>query len=361
MTQRTIEVATGRIQEADLIHLAKKTGEIWSAGLPATHPGAGEGTKLKALRALSQEPQAKWISRMEELLVERQLAGGGPGLALFVGDDFAEVYVAGITSGRIAHGESCHLLPLLREAQTRQEFLILGISKKELKLLRYAHGVCTEVALPEGMPTNLEEFHAHESRERNAENHASVSTAVGGKSGVRFGTKAERESDGEHLEHFFLVVDQELSKVAGGSKVLLWGVLEEVALFRRTAKKLSLMDGQIASGIRDVELGEIALLAGAFAPKEQAIQEKAALDRIREWRDRSRVEGDLARILVAAANGQVDELCLKDQGATKGLVGEWDVLANQAAVETLRHKGHVRVVAASDMNGLGDAVAVLRF
>ncbi len=356
MTPNMTEAKTGRLDETSLHAMAKKSGEIWTVLLPAAHPGAGEGKRLAMLgtlgRSLGEKNGSDRTGKIEHFLTEMHLTGGGPGLAVFAGDDSIEAHQADVAEPKIVKGSNCYLLPLVRGAQTRHEFLVLGLSKKEVRLMRHSgaeSGVATTVPieLPEGMPTGLEEFHAREERDRNAQNHSS--------GGVRFGTRSEREEEHLHLERFFTVVDKEAGKIANGTKVLLMGVQEELALFRKVSKNLALMDGQIASGLRDVAVSEITQLGGAFVKEEQTAREAAAAQRIREWPDRSKVDGNLKRIVVAAKNGQVDTLCVQEHTAKD------EALINEAVVETLSHKGEVYLVCAAEMKDLGEATALLRF
>jgi hypothetical protein len=276
---------------------------------------------------------------MEQLLVENDLVGGGPGLALFAGDDFLEAIVADVRQPQITQGRLCYVLPLLREVNSLRDFYILGLSRKQVRLLHYMAGTVQEMNLPADLPRSLEDFHPALRRE----------------------DQTDFDADAEHLAHFFQAIDAQLARMLGGAPVLLMGVGEEVALFRRLSRLLMLLEPAIQAGIRSLTLGEIAQMGGACAQNTQAIADRAALQRMREWPDRKLVEEDLRRIVTLAANGQVQELLLREPATHAGLVTEAEDLANAAAVETLRHRGMVRLIAQTDMRGFGAAVALLRF
>jgi hypothetical protein len=343
MTQSFEAMITPVVGVPEIARLARHQGDCWTALLPATHPGAPEGDKLTALRGLAQSlgvrVGATWLERMEQLLVDNQRDGGGEGLAIFAGDDFLEAVVADVSQPQIAQGLHCYILPLLREVNSLRDFYILGLSRKQVRLLRYTAGAVEEMRLPGDMPVSLEDFHPALNRE----------------------DQIDFDTDAEHLAHFFQTVDTHIAKLLGDAPVLLMGVGEEVALFRRRSRQLLLLEPSIQAGIRGLTLGEIAQLGGACAQSTQAIADRAALQRMREWPDRKLVEEDLRRIVTLAANGQVQELLLREPAAHAGLVTEAEELANAAAVETFRHRGMVRLINPADMRGFGAAVALLRY
>lgn len=223
------------------------------------------------------------------------------------------------------------MLPLLCEAETQQEFWIAGISKNLLQLIEYRQGICRELDLPAEMVKSLKEFHGDEKRDGYAER---MLMAVV-----------------EELERYFAQVDAGLAAVCRGP-VLLMGLPQELAAFRRAAKHLKVFATEIGIGMKDLTLGEIGQLGGACAQTEQRTRTKKAVEKIREYPDRRKVEEDMRRLEVEARNGQVELLCLPVPEGHGGLVSDLSLLLNAAAVETLRHGGQVCMLQTGDSLGL---------
>lgn len=331
----------GRLDFTALRELASIRCDCWTILLPATHPGTGEGSKLVAMRSLAHSlgvvGRTEWLERLEIFLLESKRAGGGPGLALFASEGHVAGIEAHVTRERIAQGPHFYLVPLIEEAQVRREFYVLGLSKKAIRWIEYSNGACRELALPAGLAAGLDEFHGLE--------------VVDG----------EFPSPPERVEPFFAAIDEGLAKVAGDRPVLLIGVVEELAAFRRVSKRLKLFEDRILGAVRNLALSEIAQLSGACATQEQHLLAKLALNRVQEWPDRSRVEEDLDRIVVEAAGGQVETLCLKESDSAGALVGPMEEAQNSAAVEAIAHGGRVHVLARNEMRVEGEAVALLRY
>ncbi len=350
----TVKINTKSLAYVDtegLKSLAHQRGECLTVLLPATHPGAPEGDKLTELKSLlkGQGIGADVSRQIVAELELHNLAGGGPGIVLFARRDSVEVYRAKVEAAKVVAGDRFFLLPVLGDARLTHRIFILGLSKKVLRLLQFEDGECQSLELPAGMPASLEESRGVDAGDTKMKNHA-----PGGVGSVRFGTSAADEDQERHLEHWFSRVDEGIAKVAGSEPVLLMGLEDELAAFRRAAKRSSLMEGHIEHGIKDFSLGEIAHWAGECAQEVQVREALKALDRIREWKDRKLVVTDSEEVNQAAIEGRVQVLCI-------GVDWEQEELVNLAVTETLCHGGEVFAVTGGVMSQGCPSAALLRY
>lgn len=144
MTLKTINNSLSFVDTEKLQSLSRKRGECLSVLLPATRPGAPEGDKLAVLRSLLHKAGvvSETATKMENELVLRGLDGGGPGLALYCGEEFLEVHQTNVGASKAVEGEVCFVLPMLVEARLTDDFPILGLSRKTLRFLQYESGAC---------------------------------------------------------------------------------------------------------------------------------------------------------------------------------------------------------------------------
>ena len=361
----TRPVAIRPLDSESLNQLARRRGDCLTVLLPPIHPGAAEGDRLTTLRSLfhplvSSEQVALRL-RIENALVEQGMGGGGSGLAIFAGLDFLEIYRAPIQSAQIVTGNYYFLLPFLLDAGTPKDFLILGVSEKLLRLLHYEQGECTPLELPPGMPANLEEFHGGEARDENTKNHSSSGSVKGKAQSVRFGTSAENEDSALHLVPFCARLDESLAPVLGNRSLLLMGLDEAIAAFRRGAKHCALFAGGIAQGMRDLPLREITHMAGECALTQRREEGMTAFRKIHE-----RGDGNLETVgnkgaLELARAGRIHILCVPefDSGQQDSLQNEESL--NAAVAETLSHGGEVFTVRAADVAPAHALASMLRY
>lgn len=351
--------STPLLLDADILgHLARRRGLCLTVLLPPIHPGAPEGHRLVMLESLFHSLKSQvdlaLQTKVEGALMAQDLSGGGSGLAIFAGADFVEIYRAPVESPKIHQGEACFLLPLLLESNAQQDFLILGISKKLLRLVHYRHGECTELALSAGMPENLEAF---SQRESHGAPHRQNASAVGGSHGglgaVQFGTQTGREDEPIRLHRFFTEVDERLAPLLGHRLLLLMGIETEIAEFRRAAKHCHLFAEAIPHGMRDLALREITQMARECALSRRRAEGRELLRKVRERGNRKLASDDSMAVVEAAKAGRVHQLCVPEASEGAEETG-W----NLAVVETLSHGGEVFTGPAGSSAGLA---ALLRY
>lgn len=348
---------------ATLARVAAQAGPCLTLIVPDRHPGAPESpqrTQAKGLMdaALRSNTDAAWSgkvrSAVEDFLVKSIAEGGGPGFALYVTADGIQSSQAPGAAALGVVSNHPFLLPLVESAMAAQHLWVLGLSTKHVHLYEYSAGVATAVALPGGVPANLDAAgHFHTGGE------PGQSSTPGGKGGVRFGTSGMRESARDSIEHFCALIDRGLHPLLAGHPLLLMGVKEEIAAYRRVSHYDSLLHTEVDGNVDILTPPQIATHAHRAALDEYRRIGEEVLAEFREMRDRARTQDDPHAVLEAATAGRVHQVCLRAGTELLGANGE-DVL-NAIAVETLRKGGEVYMQPQTAMPVTQSVCAILRY
>lgn len=364
----------------ELSQLARHKGPCITIQIPDVHPGAAAGSRPAYLRQLTQEaaqalgdlhrsPQGDALARsLEQLGALLESDNGGPGITLLAAPGVEMVYqTPGVAPERLTIASRFHILPLLATALAPQEFYILGLSKKQVRLWRYSHGKCEERKLPPGVPANLEAAGGYYPPDHALKSHATAGPSPGTMRGVRFGTSSDRDSGAEHEHHFFGLIAKGLKETLDGAPVFLIGVREELAECRRAAKQFRVFGSEWYTSPQHCSLAEVQAHARDAALSEYQRAGRHALESLPEVREK--LMGKPERILKAAAQGRVRCLFVAQgaraqaspaQAKADGLYAGEDLL-NAVAVETLRTGGEVFTIPGDELPGAVPIAAVLRY
>jgi len=371
---------TKRISIATLESIAAKKGPCLTVVVPDHHPGMPEASQRNHIRTLVKAakqravaiPTAAWPPDFENPLEELATSlptGGGPGLAVYRTPDSIESFAVEGDTAKAVLASHPYVMPLLVPAFATHDLFVLGLSKKRLRLLEYVDGVCEQKELPEGIPASVEASgHSHRGNSP-VENRTSAGSSVGSMGGIRFGTGGERETAHEAMEHFCALIDQGLQPMLHNRPLLLMGVKEEIAAYRRVSHYDFLLHTEVDGNIESFTPAHIAALASKAALAEYHRLGEQVFAECREMRDRTRTTNDAHEVLKAAAAGRVHKLVAR--GGTE-LLGPLDAdlnnahlptedLVNAAVVETLRHGGQVYLLPPEQMPITESVCAILRY
>src|SRR5678816_1126032 len=187
MTITTAPSTTSGTLDANAMKfLAGIQGPCITMVIPARHPGAHDGSGRALMHALIRTAReeigrAKFAAEAEKLLapLEEIAQGGGPesggsAFVIFRSLDYLARYeIPNRPAGTVTIGDRFYLAPFVKDAFARREFLVLGLSKKHLRLFRYVNGECHELPLPEGVPPTLEAAGGFDKPEHNLETRSS--------------------------------------------------------------------------------------------------------------------------------------------------------------------------------------------
>jgi hypothetical protein len=252
-----------------------------------------------------------------------------------------------------------YLAPFVAGAGAPNEFFVLGLSIKRLRLFHYLNGECQEFPLPAAVPSSLDAAGGFDQPDHRLENRSASGPSTGAMRGVRVGTLSDREAFPEYLHHFFGNVDRGLKPTLDGKPLLLMGVREEVAAYRRAAKHANILAPDCL-GSTDVLTAQDVAARAADAGREhyQLLAERVFAEYL-EMSDRARTLAHVPAVLRAASEGRVHRLCVRAGAEFAGSGGE--DLVNAAIVETLRAGGDVFVLAQEKMPAAHPLAAILRY
>jgi hypothetical protein len=282
---------------------------------------------------------AELLSGLEEIALDSGVDAGGAAIAIFRSAALtARYHIDGQPSERLVLADRFCLVPFVADAFTLQEFFILGAGRKHLRLFRYRNGACEEMPMPTAVPPNLAAAGGFDQPDHDLINRSSAGRSAGAMSGVQFGTASDRESLPEHVHHFFGTVDRELKSTLRGKPLLVLGVQEDLAAYKRAAKHDRFLEAPRTGSAEFLTVAEVAAEARNAAHAHYARQAEQALADYLEMPDRSRTLSDVDAIVRAAEQGRVHRLCVRSASES---TGPGDDEINNAVVETLSAGGEV--------------------
>lgn len=377
MTTSTLTETSGILDSHAMKFLAGRTGPCITIVVPAHHPGAQEGSRRALVHSLVRAAgermtrgnlasrAAELLAPLEEIARESGVETGGAGFVIFRSPEYTARYY--LPAHHLGEGpvekavvaDHFYLTPFLTESFAPHDFFILALSRKHLRLFRYLNGECRELPLPAAVPPSLEAAGGFDRPDHALENRSSAGPSTGAMRGVHFGTLSDREAAPEYLHNFFLLVDRGLKPVLEGKPLLLMGVHEQVAAYRRAARYPHILTHDYLGNVELHPPSDIAPLAAeACRAHYQSLAERAFAE-FREMPDRGRTLADVPDVLEAARGGRVHRLCVRTGAQIAGPDGQ--DLTNAAVAETLRAGGEVFMVPRDKMPADRPLAAILRY
>lgn len=367
------------LDAAELGTLCEIPGPCVTLLLPPYRPGelaSPDWVHIRQLiRTAAELPEVQYLGReanalfapLLALVDQPELEKGGRGLAVFSAPAFTSAYrVDSISQHRLVVAARAFVKPLLAEALAPPDVFILGLSRKRLRLLRCRRGTCEETPLPVGVPESLAEALALDQPDHTLQNRSSAGSSTGTMGGVRFGTLSDREAEPEYMHHFFSLVDQGLRPLIQSSPLVLMGVAEEVAAFRKAARHSHLLDYNF-NGREDIlSLDEAAKHARKAALAFYRKEGEQVFRDFLEMNERHRTLNSVPEVVIAAEEGRIHQLVLAedmelDAARTGPDALKGDDLLNAAAVETMKRSGRVFALPAERMGNGSPVAAILRY
>jgi hypothetical protein len=268
-------------------------------------------------------------------------------------------------------GDHCQVRPLLSILSREQEFYLLALSQKHVRLFRCTQRSLQPISLRGHTPSNFHVWMNIRMPDHTLDNRSAAGHSTGSMKGVKFGTSTDRERMDEYLSHYFKAVDKGVHQVLAeeSAPLIVAAVESEIALYRRVNTYPKLLDHSL-HGSPDAESSE-ELYKRALEIVNQVPSEALSkvLKEFQEHRGTQRLSLSVSDILKRSFEGRVAHLLLRedaehhgawDEAAQRLQTGEEDLL-NLTALQTLIHGGQVFSVQASEIPESADAAAILRF
>lgn len=335
--------------------------------------------QLMAERGLDRESIDSMLAPVREFAADSEVwAQHGEGVALFRSPDLFRWFpLSQEIRDEVVFADHFYMLPLLPSLASDQQFYILALSQKHVRLIRCTDHSSEEVPLPESVPTNLEEFLQLEPEGE------MLTTGLHPGPGTNSFTKAvtyasnDTERKDEYLHHFYKAVTRGVQDVLkeDPAPVVPAGVDYEIGVFRRANMLEHASEHAVygsADGLKGGDLHARAL--EAVAPEFEAPLRRA-LDLYEKQGGSDKTTSEPRQVVKAAFEGRVAHLFLAegerlmgnfDEEAhrvhmpRKARSGDEDLL-NAAALQTMLHGGEVFVIPKQQIPGESEMAAVLRW
>jgi hypothetical protein len=268
-------------------------------------------------------------------------------------------------------GEHFQVYPLLASLTREQRFCVLGLNRRNIRLLRCTQHRAEQIETHDLLPRDILSWLNTRQPDHNLNNRSTAGPSIGAMKGVSFTTGSDREREAEYLAHFYKAVDGGANTLLHGEPLLLAGTDPEVALFRRLTSYPRILQQHVhgsTSNSSDAELHRLALDVVMRSPSE-ALQR--ALADFQSRTDGQLVSFNANEAVKAAFEGRLTDLLLAE--GTE-LAGKWneethevetiastEELLNAAALETVLHGGQAFVLPPEEMPAGQNVVAVLRY
>jgi hypothetical protein len=285
----------------------------------------------------------------------------GRSVAVFRSPDVLRVsWIEEPVRSKTVAGRNFYIRPLLPQLTRDNVFYVLGLSQKNVRLLRCTAKSSEEVALPASVATNYDAY---------------MNTAEPDHvSGPSAGTTSDRER--EYLAHFFRQIDRGVNEVLRGSgdPVIPVAVEHQLAIYKavNTYPHLdpegvqgapnSLKPGGIHARALDAVLRRYERRVDAALAEYDHKVGAGASNRLKEILPAAH-EGRVLTLLVSDSletPGSFDQSTYKVKGRDSGTPEDED-LVNDAAVEVIRHAGEVLVAPNGKMPNGAPLSAIFRF
>ncbi|MFA5621677.1 MAG: hypothetical protein WC948_03130 [Thermovirgaceae bacterium] len=287
-------------------------------------------------------------------------------LALFVAlGVFQVLNIPSEVNDVVTVSDRFHIKPLLPLLAGGEEFLVLYLSQKQIRMLRFGRGTVAEVPL-EGVSTSLSEALQYNPMEKQ------------GQFGGAYPTHGAEEEDFKaNIRRFFRIVDDGLQKILREEKLPLVtaGVSSLNSIYREANTYAGLLEESIEGNPEAFKDSEIREKAWKIVKPLFERSKKEALERFGHLQGTGKTSDSLEEVVPASVQGRVDTLfvALGKQAwgcydAESGVMvledahafGNRDLL-DLAAVSTLKGGGKVYAVAPEEVPGGSDLAALFRY
>jgi Bacterial archaeo-eukaryotic release factor family 3 len=318
-----------------------------------------------------RETLAQWATISQDQLAR------GKAVAVFRSPNiFRVTSLYGPVPSRAVVAPRFYIRPLLPELVKPQNFYILALSQKDVRLLRCTRYSSEEVALPFGTSTDYEAYMATAKPDRQDTLESTAGPSAGHTKGVVGTTYTVKESKPQYLSHFFQQIDAGVNELLRGSSdpVILAAVDYELALYRSVNTYRNLLDQDIQGAPNSLKSGE--MHARALEAINRSYDKKVE-DILAEYNHKvgGGASNRLKDIVTAAHDGRVLTLLISDSLETPGVFDEatysvkgrptgtteQEDLVNATAVQTILHAGQVFEIPNKKMPDGAPAVAIFRY
>lgn len=293
-------------------------------------------------------------------------------LAVFLSPGWVKYYWLPIdTSEMVNVAERFHLKPLLGLFSGSEQYYLLALSQKKVRLFKGSRYALTEFRNT-GLPDGLKDALNYEEREKTLQR----VTGRGG-TGMSPGHGAGYDLVEEELEQYARVIDKGLSSLLRGQKapLLIAAVEEEIALFRKISSYPLILEKGIAGNPDELSNHDLHKLSWEIMGPYFQDEWRKVLHQFGELEGSGLTDTDILKILPAARTGRVQSVFVARDIQKWGIFdlddhsmeihnaknpGDQDLL-DLAAYLTLMNGGDVYVLEPGSIPGNSTIAVIYRY
>jgi len=266
---------------------------------------------------------------------------------------------------RVTVGQRYHIRPLI-PLLTDGRYLVLALSRKQLRLFQGDRYRLEEIELPGGTPENMSEA-LQLDMEQQLQYHAG--SAPGGPSGrkaaIFHGHGGGADEQDEYIQRYFQIIDRALFPLLEDPEcpVILAGTEESQASYKLITRSQTILPQGIAGSIGELSAEILHSKAWGIAEEYYLQAERSAVKGLQNSLGGDKVVSDLQSVLTAAFDGRVENLFVAEDEQVWGFFdpdkrqavvkdknnGKVFELLDEAVFWTLSKKGTVYVRKRQDM------------
>jgi hypothetical protein len=265
-----------------------------------------------------------------------------------------------------------HIKPLLRWLTEPRDFLILELSQAGVGLKRASNGMLTEVALPRGVPTSLDEIASSEAPDQSRMNRGAAGKPARHTSAISFVISSANEE--RRIQFFCTMLDRGLHSYLQdlGLPLVLAGSGRMVNIYRKENTYPATITNALHGDVELMEPEELLERARQLVSTEKLQEAVRHLAEMEEYAPGDRWSTGLQSVLRAAASGRVSRLFLAAGAVYAGDFHEeigdsvnpfpvQEDLINAIAIETLSQGGELNIVPSEQLPAQAHVVALFRY
>lgn len=284
------------------------------------------------------------------------------GMAVFRSPDYHSVFHLPISfNERVTLEDRFYLKPLFPLLTGDGRFFVVAFSQSEIRLLEGGRDYVRSIDIDDLLPPTVDALRRAGAPRPNIQAH-------GSQAGALHGHGAGKDDRRTRRFQYARMVARAVEQVIGAedAPLLFAGLERHFGIYREVNKYPHLVTDLFIRG--NPEREDIFMLherAWQLLGPRFKVREIAALEKFQSFHATERTSFDIDRILPAARTGRVETLFVRREedrpGRAPAGIHDEELIANDAAIQTLFRGGEVFVVGNREMPGRSDMAALFRF
>jgi hypothetical protein len=296
------------------------------------------------------------------------------GLAVFVSvDDFHSYALPFRVEELLVIAQSYYVKPVLPLFTNNGHYYILAISLNEVRLFEGTRYGVGQMALPDGIPANMEEALRLDDPQKTLQMHP------GGGGGMFHGQGPGDEQQKVWIEQYLNLMDTNLKEIfrEQNAPLVLAGVDYLLPMYRKVSEYQNIMEEGITGNPEHLRPEELQEQAWRIVETYFQQETKKTVEQYQQLADTDKATDNVEEIVAAAVNGRVDKLIIsvedqiwgafnpKDGKVTRSSNGQSKkhnlALLDFTAMNTLQNGGTVYALSQDEMPTDSPIAAVFRY